>query len=128
MVEMTPAWKNPCCWESSGRNGSEISTRPASTFSRAAPRKAIAPWRAKLARARASKSGTEGCNLGQRKAVEVAGVGRGVGAGVLDEDEVAFLQVRGEELLAHHHVDRIAGRARHVPRHGLPVAVRIYVV
>src|SRR5689334_7362083 len=125
MFEITPAWKKPCCCESSGRKGSAISTRPGSTRSIVAPMSAMMPWREKLSRVRRSKSGAEGCNLGQREAVEVARVCRGVGAGVLDEDEVAFLQVRREELLAHHHVHRVAGRTRDVPGHRLAVPVGI---
>src|SRR4051812_38887160 len=130
MVESMPAWKKPCCCESSGRNARPISTRPGSIFSSVAPRSAIAPWRAKLSRVRRSKSGSAGWNaatgssgadrrdFGQREAVEVARVRSGVRAGVLDEDEVVLLQVAGEELLAHDHIDRVAGRAGHVPGNG----------
>src|SRR5688500_2396907 len=140
MVEMTPAWKNPCCWDRSGRKGSAISTRPGSTRSMVAPRSRMMPCFAKLARVRRSKSGSAGVRVEprssaaergdfrQRKTVEVAGVGGGVGAGVLDEDEVALLQVGGKQLLAHHHVHRVARGARHVPRHRLAIAVRIDVV
>src|SRR5260221_10450461 len=132
-----PAWKNPCCWVSSGGNGRAIWTRPGSTRSRRAPISAIAPWRAKLARVRLSKSGSAGTNtplaseggdLGQGEAVEVARVSGGVGAGVLDEDEVAVLQVRREQLLAHHDVDRVARRPGDVPGHRLAVAGGIDVV
>src|SRR5439155_5126345 len=115
-------------------------TRPGSTRSSRAPISAIAPWRAKLARVRRSKSASAGTNvadtpsasesrdLGKGEAVEVARVGGRVGAGVLDEDEIAVLQVRREQLLAHDDVDGIAGRPGDVPRHGLAVAVGVDVV
>src|SRR5258706_14637819 len=157
MVEMIPAWKKPCCCESSGRKGQEISTRPGSTFSRTAPMWPMAPCRAKLPLVRRWKFGSGGekdkvsaegqkvngtfrpppstlclasqrSDVRQRKPVEVAGVRGGVGAGVLDEDEVAVLEVRREELLAHHDVHRVAGGARDVPRDGLAVATGIDVV
>src|SRR5436190_16589150 len=51
----------------------------------------------------------------QREAVELARVGRGVGAGVADVDEVAFLEVGGQRLVAHHDVYRVAGRAADRP-------------
>src|SRR5258707_10350747 len=95
-----PAWKNPCCWVSSGRNGRAISTRPGSTRSRRAPISAIAPWRAKLARVRLSKSGSAGGNTARGSQGgglrQGGGLGRGCvtgggGPGVLHEDEVAVL-------------------------------------
>src|SRR2546422_1604209 len=62
-------------------------------------------------------------DLGQRKAVEVTRVCSGVGAGVLDIDIVALLQVRGQRLVTHHHVDRVASRAGDVPGDVGPGAV-----
>src|SRR5260221_10304392 len=109
-----PAWKNPCCWVSSGRNGRAISTRPGSTRSRRAPISAIAPWRAKLARVRLSKSGSAGANTPpasqggdprQGGGVEVARGRGGGGAGGLDEDEGARLQGPPGQLLPHDDLD-----------------------
>jgi dihydrofolate reductase len=51
----------------------------------------------------------------QREAVELARVGGGVGSGVADVHEIAFLQVRRQWLVAHHDVDRVAGRPAHRP-------------
>src|SRR5689334_1947703 len=57
----------------------------------------------------------EDAHFRQRKAVELARVGRGVGAGVADVDEVAFLQVGRQRLVAHDDVDRVAGRSADGP-------------
>src|SRR3974390_1149043 len=65
----------------------------------------------------------EHARFGQREAVELARVGRRVGAGVADVDEVTLLQVRGQRLVAQDHVDRVAGRAGHVPGDVGPGAV-----
>src|SRR2546422_4199335 len=54
-------------------------------------------------------------DLGQREAVEAARVGRGGGTGVPEVNIVALLQVGRERLVAHHHVDRIAGGSGNVP-------------
>src|SRR5205809_3484269 len=137
MVERLPAWKHACCCESSRRYARPICTSPGSTRSSSAPRNVMAPCFAKLARVRAWKSGFAGAksvsapdrrDFGERKSVEVARVRRGVRARVLDEDEIVLLQVRGEELFAHHHVHRVACGTRDVPRDGLAVAVGIDVV
>src|SRR3954468_10930725 len=59
----------------------------------------------------------------QRKAVELAFVGRGVGPGGADVDEVAFLEVGRKRLIAHHDVDRVARGPPYGPRHIRPGAV-----
>src|SRR5436190_19466192 len=59
-----PACRNPCCWVSGCAQVSSITTRPASTPGRVAPMVFIAPWRSKLARTRAAKSGSLGSKRG----------------------------------------------------------------
>jgi hypothetical protein len=54
MVATMPPWKKPSCWVSSGRKGRAITQRPGATSVSSAPRWAMAPWAAKLARVRAS--------------------------------------------------------------------------
>src|SRR5260221_4799965 len=62
-------------------------------------------------------------DFGQREAVEGARVGRGVGAGVPEVNIVALLKIGRERLVAHHHVDRIAGGSGNVPGNVRPPAV-----
>src|SRR3954470_21315227 len=75
-------------------------------------------------RRRTGRSSTSSCtnllrleypHFRQRKAVELTCVGRGVGPGVADVDEVAFLEVGKKRLIAHHDVDRVARRPAHGP-------------
>ena len=56
-VPTMPPWKKPCCWDRSGRKSTDMSTAPGATCASFAPIRAMAPWRAKLSRRRASKSG-----------------------------------------------------------------------
>src|SRR6266849_8453197 len=63
----------------------------------------------------ARRKPSDHADLGQRKAVEAARVGRGVGAGVLEVNIVALLQVGRKRLVSHDHVDRIAGGSCNVP-------------
>jgi len=53
----TPAWRNPCCWVKSGRNGTRISISPAATRVSRAPMVAINCCAAKLARTACSNCG-----------------------------------------------------------------------
>src|SRR5947207_6931080 len=74
--------------------------------------------RASLARARESWALSltfEDAHFRQRKAVELARVRGRVGAGVAEVDEIAFLEVRGQRLVAHDDVHGIAGRSAHRP-------------
>src|ERR1035437_5871822 len=74
-------------------------------------------WRGYASRLRFSrlKVNSDRAHFGQWKTVEVARVGRGISAGVGDVDEIAFLHVVGEHLLAHADVNRVAGRAGNHP-------------
>src|SRR5258706_4874675 len=58
----------------------------------------------------------EDAHLGQREAVELARIGRGIGGGVADVDEVALLEVRMQRLITHHPVHPDARRASDLAR------------
>src|SRR5690606_23732291 len=75
-MPMTPPCTKPFCWVIASRNGNVTSTCPAETAASEAPMSAMACWRPKLARMRASKPGSAGCQRKEGGAV--------IGARLLD--------------------------------------------
>src|SRR5260370_34690982 len=86
-VVMMPAWIKPCCCAYAAAYGILNSTSPAFRPEISMPNVAIAVWRAKLVRTRASKFASFGLNLAICRLV----VGY---AGIADEETYPVLQVR----------------------------------